>query len=132
MRMIRHVVIATAVVLVAMSSACGSDRQGGGSGGGDRREPPPGGLTVAQALESEVGPIRVKGAVVARGDDVRLCDALAESFPPQCAAANLRLVGFDVDTAEGVQHEGAVRWVESVSVVGTREGDTLTVDARLR
>lgn len=132
MRTTRHVVIATAVVLLAISSACGRDREGGGSGGGDRPKPPPGGLTVAQALESEVGPIRVKGAVVARGDDIRLCDTLAESFPPQCGGANLRLVGFDVDMAEGVQQEGTVRWAENVSVVGTREGNTLTVDDRRR
>ena len=59
---------------------------------------------------------------------MRICDAIAESFPPQCGGPSLRLAGYDVGTAAGVQEHEGVRWAENVSVFGTRDGDTLTVD----
>ncbi|MFN2471554.1 MAG: hypothetical protein ABR583_11325 [Gaiellaceae bacterium] len=86
------------------------------------------GLTVAQALRSELdGPLLVRGALVADGKHTRLCDALAESYPPQCAGesvevAGLDLAGFDLERA------GQVRWAEQVKLLGTVEEGVLTVD----
>ena len=69
----------------------------------------------------------VKGFVVQTGDEIRLCSALAESFPPQCGGPSLAIEGaVDADFAA----EGDVRWTENeVSLLGDVEGDVLRVSA---
>ena len=123
--------IIVVMTLFAISAACGGSN-GIRPSGGDEDEGQPRALTVAEALKADERQMRVKGAVLAREEDVRLCDALAQSFPPQCGAPSLRLVGFDMTSAEGMQEAGTVRWAENISVVGTRSGDTLTIDPRRR
>lgn len=90
--------------------------------------PADGGLTVGEAKASELeGPLMVGGFLVAEGDTVRLCDALAESFPPQCGGDSLVVEGLDLD-AYDTQSEGDVRWTdEPVAVLGDVDGDTLRV-----
>jgi hypothetical protein len=81
---------------------------------------------VQEAIDSDLdGPLMVKGFVVQTGDEVRLCSALAESFPPQCGGPSLAVEGpVDADFAE----EGDVRWTErEVSLLGDVEGDVLRV-----
>jgi hypothetical protein len=91
--------------------------------------PVPGGaLTVAEALESELDePLLVEGALVAVADEVRLCSALAESFPPQCGGPSLPVQGLDLETVEGLAREGVVAWAESASVLGTVEDGILKI-----
>jgi hypothetical protein len=52
-----------------------------------------------------------RGFLVDTGDDVRLCDALAESFPPQCGGESFRVEGELPD----------VRWSEAQGVRWTDE-----------
>lgn len=68
-----------------------------------------GALTVSDALESGASAgMSVSGFLVIDDSGARLCDALAESYPPQCAADSIPVTGFEesVDvplvTAQGV------------------------------
>lgn len=111
----------------------------GASGGDDAApgQPPPaagtpgpgGGLTVREALETDAdGPLMVRGTLIAEGDDVRLCYAVAESYPPQCGRPWLRVEGLDLATVDGLQEAENVRWTErEVSLLGDVEGDVLRV-----
>jgi hypothetical protein len=89
--------------------------------GGPRDEP---GLSVAEALTH--GPtddlVTVTGALFVDADGtVRLCDAIAESFPPQCGGARIEVEGLDLDTVENLQTEGEVSWAEGVTLFGSVE-----------
>lgn len=88
------------------------------------------GLSVAEALASDLdGPIAVGGYLVADADGVRLCDVLAESYPPQCGGEGaLTVEGLDVDAYPVEEAEG-VRWTNDLVVVlGTMEDGVLVVD----
>jgi hypothetical protein len=82
------------------------------------------GLTVAQALTH--GPtddlVTVSGALFVDADGtVRLCDAIAESFPPQCGGDRIVVEGLDLDEIDDLQEESDVRWAESVTLFGSVE-----------
>jgi hypothetical protein len=86
-------------------------------------DPGAGGITVAEALEH--GPtddiVSVTGALFVGADGiVRLCDAIAESFPPQCGGASLLVEGLDLSTIE-LEEANGVRWAESVTLLGSVE-----------
>jgi hypothetical protein len=51
-----------------------------------------------------------RGFLVDAGDAVRLCDALAESYPPQCAGESLLVEG-DLPKVDWSETEG-VRWTD--------------------
>ncbi|MGH8935804.1 MAG: hypothetical protein ACRDXD_06010 [Acidimicrobiia bacterium] len=86
------------------------------------------GLSVEEALASDSEePVLVNGALFARAGEVRLCSAVAESFPPQCAGAWLIVEGLDLAQVPDLQTEGEVSWSESVQVLGRVEGDRLVV-----
>jgi hypothetical protein len=117
-----------------LAAACG------GSGGDDAPQPGPpssgapipgGGLTVEEAIASDLeGPLMVTGALFAVADGpVRLCSAIAESYPPQCGGASLVVEGLDLATVPDLQVEGDVSWAEGASVLGTVEDGVLTVSA---
>jgi hypothetical protein len=75
---------------------------------------PGGGLTVSEAIASDLeGPLQVKGYVI----DGRLCEAILESQPPQCGEPSLRIEGDVPD----------VRADEQVSVIGDVEGDAIRI-----
>ena len=81
------------------------------------------GISVQEAFEH--GPtddiVAVSGALFVDAEGtVRLCDAIAESFPPQCGGPSLlveglNLAGLELDEANGV------RWAESVTLLGSVE-----------
>ena len=78
------------------------------------------GMTVAEALTH--GPtddlVTVTGALFVDADGtVRLCDAIAESFPPQCGGDRIVVEGLDLDDVDGLQEENGVRWAESCHTV---------------
>ena len=82
------------------------------------------GMSVADALAH--GPtddlVSVSGALfVAPDGTVRLCDAIAESFPPQCGGASIEVSGLDLPTVADLQVANGVRWAESVVVFGSVE-----------
>ena len=101
--------------------ATSSDTDGLGSAVGP-------GISVSEAKSSTAEPpFLVNGALVAANGEVKLCEALAESFPPQCGGSYLVVSGLDVDGLEGLQTEGDVSWLPATQILGTVEGDQLTV-----
>ena len=61
---------------------------------------PGGGLSVQEAIDSEVdGPLMVRGYVIERGGELRLCDGILESDPPQCGEPSLRIEANGVDVS---------------------------------
>lgn len=77
-------------------------------------------LQVADALGRRGEPVRVGGALFVDGDGrVLLCEAIAESFPPQCGGRRLEVVGLDLTTIAGLQAANGVRWAEAVELSGT-------------
>ena len=110
-----------AAVLAALTLAgCGGDDEP--AGGGDPAE-----ISVEEAVDHE-GPAVVTGSLLANGDDVKLCAALAESFPPQCGGASLRVEGLKLAEVDGLITEGDVSWTDRpVQLLGIVEDETLTV-----
>jgi hypothetical protein len=104
----RLISLAALVALTGAAAACG------GGEGSRPTEPaataagtvpaapgPP--LTVDEALAASDGAVRVTGYLVAEdGAPVRLCSALAESYPPQCGVASLVVEGLDLSSVEGL------------------------------
>lgn len=61
-------------------------------------------------------------------DQARLCEALAESFPPQCAGGSVELSGLEQGTVVGLEvaEDAAVLWTNyPLTVSGTVEGGSL-------
>jgi hypothetical protein len=85
---------------------------------------PGSGLTVAQALTHQMTEdlVTVTGALFVDADGVvRLCDAIAESFPPQCGADRIVVEGLDLESVADLQTEGDVSWAEGVTLFGSVE-----------
>ncbi len=89
-----------------------------------------GGLTVTAALQTDaIGIVAVQGFVVATAEDVRLCEALAESFPPQCGGASIVLEGLEQIDPEELSTEGDVSWTNlTVTILGELIDGTLVTD----
>ena len=89
-----------------------------------------GGLTVPEALQTDaVGTIAVQGFVVLDAQGTRLCEALAESYPPQCGGAFLMLSGLETIDPDELQTAEGVTWSnEPVTVLGEITDGTLSVD----
>lgn len=129
--------VALLTLALALSlAACGSGDDGNDGGGDGSAAPAPGeALSVEEALASTLaGPLLVQGFIVARdGEPVRLCDLLAESYPPQCGGASLVVEGLDLDTVEGLTRTAEpdlaqAAWSEAtVSVLGEVADGVLTV-----
>ena len=82
------------------------------------------GLSVAEALTH--GPtddlVTVTGALFVDPDgSVRLCDAILESFPPQCGGDRIEVDGLDLDSIPNLQTEGDLSWAEGVTLFGSVE-----------
>jgi hypothetical protein len=92
-------------------------------------------LTIADASGAPDGPVQsiadaianagdapghVQGALLIDADGtVRLCEALAESFPPQCGGRRLVVDGLDLDSLGALQDENGARWLDSATLFGT-------------
>ena len=50
-----------------------------------------------------------------------LCDAIAESFPPQCGGDRIAVDGLDLATVAGLQEANGVQWAEGVVLLGSVE-----------
>ncbi len=82
------------------------------------------GMSVADALGHQPtdGVVTVSGALFVNADGtVLLCDAIAESFPPQCGGERIRVTGLDLAAVPGLQTEGEVSWAEGVTLLGSVE-----------
>ena len=88
-----------AVLLSVLAlTACG----GGGEGKQAETAPAPsagaaipgGGLSIQEAIDSDLdGPLLVRGYLIERDGELRLCEAILESSPPQCGEPSLRVDG---------------------------------------
>ncbi|HJP70442.1 MAG TPA: hypothetical protein VJ975_01845 [Candidatus Limnocylindria bacterium] len=89
-----------------------------GNQGGDT------GMSVSEALGHRATDdlVVVSGALFVNADGaVLLCEAIAESFPPQCGGARLEVHGLDLSSIDALQREGDVRWAESAVLFGSVE-----------
>ncbi len=89
-----------------------------------------GGATIPEAIAyqgQEV--IAVKGYVVRDGENDKLCEVLAESYPPQCGGATLTIENPEtLDNLALIEAEG-VQWSEDyVTVFGHISDGVLTID----
>jgi hypothetical protein len=86
-------------------------------------EPGDAGMSVADAIGHQPTDdiVAVSGALfVAADGSVLLCDAIAESFPPQCGGARMSVRGLDLGSLE-LQQANGVRWSEGVTLLGSVE-----------
>ena len=82
------------------------------------------GLSVADALGHRATDdlVHVTGALfIAADGTIQLCDAIAESFPPQCGGDRIAVRGLDPADVEGLEEANGVRWAESVTLFGSVE-----------
>jgi hypothetical protein len=110
-----------AILLAAAAlAACGGD-----DGAGD----PAGAVSIEEAVDAGSDePQLVSGNLLALGEEIRLCSALAESFPPQCGGASLVVEGLILADVDGVVTEGDVSWTDRpVELLGVVVDGTLTV-----
>jgi len=90
------------------------------------------GISVSEALASKLaGPLLVRGWILSRNGESRLCNFLTDSLPPQCGEPSLIVQGLDIATVAGVRSEGDTVWSsEPALLLGDVKGKTLTVGAR--
>ncbi len=112
---------ATTLAAIALG-ACG-----GGAADGDSNEDGADGADGAGAGAS-VGSSATGFLVVVGAGPVRLCAALAESFPPQCGGDSTTVVGLDLGEIVDVESEADVRWTAApITLAGLLDGERLTV-----
>ncbi|MGZ8474723.1 MAG: hypothetical protein ACXWWQ_00665 [Candidatus Limnocylindria bacterium] len=77
------------------------------------------GISVTEALAFVGGePVLVNGALFIDAEGgVLLCEAIAESFPPQCGGARLEVQGLDPD-GQLLEEANGVRWAEATQLLG--------------
>ena len=87
--------------------------------------------TVSQSpKQSHMKPVAVHGYVVRTPTAAQLCEALAESYPPQCGGASLTLVNPDATDGLPLIEDGDVQWSpDLVILIGTVTSNELTIDA---
>ena len=113
-------------------AACGSDEA---STGQTSTQPPSvagiaagPGISIEEAIALESSePVLVNGWVYARGGEVRFCDAIAKSYPPQCPGASLLVDGLKLEEVDGLQRASGVAWSERTQLLGVVADGKLTV-----
>ena len=132
----RLALLALLLASVLGASACGGTEPAAeppAAPAGPPAAPPE--LTIEEALASPPeGPVTVTGFLLAsENEPVRLCSALAESYPPQCGVASLTIEGLDLDTVEGLTRPddpqfAHTAWTDQpIALTGEVTGDVLAV-----
>lgn len=128
-----HLLVCLSVALLLV--ACGGGEPAGlGDGPATATSDPASGTTprtyrLEEALEVRPeGPVSVVGLLIDDGSGWRLCGAVAESYPPQCAGESVRVSGLDPDRHRLEEAQG-VRWKQDATVLGELRGDELVVSA---
>ena len=87
-------------------------------------------MSVSDALSGDVtGAAAVKGFLVVDAGGARLCEVLAESYPPQCGGAALPITNYEQFLGVPVQEAQRVTWTDDVvSFIGLIVDGTLIVD----
>ena len=95
---------------------------------GEPTGPPAPGVPVATVADASIdGGFAITGYYIADGESARLCEALAESFPPQCGGASIgfdNTAGADLGT---LSIEQGVTWSEEPVLVTGRVVDGVFV-----
>ena len=88
------------------------------------------GLSVSEAISYKGSqPVAVHGYVVRTFEAAQLCEALAESYPPQCGGASLALVNPDATDGVPLVEDGEVQWSPDIVIlIGTVTGNEFTID----
>jgi hypothetical protein len=100
-----------------------------------------GGLTVSEALSTDAtGILAVQGNLFDDGSGLRLCEVLAESFPPQCPEPAIPIQGLEtddipdlLDTGQAaVQMSQGVTWTDAyITLFGELIDGALVVDLQV-
>ena len=127
----RLFLLAVVIIASVVVAACGDDDGDLVSGPISGVGP---GISIGEVFASNLtGPLLINGFLHVQNDQARLCEVLAESFPPQCAGRSLVVKGLDLMTMDGLTSEGSVTWSDQpVQVLGTVEGEVLTVAGTVR
>jgi len=109
-----------------------ADGNGGNGGSGAAGGTFPAGteaISVPDALASAGdGVVLVEGFLVITPNGARLCEALAESFPPQCGGDSVILDEPEPSALDQLTTEGDVSWTDQpVQMLGSVDGDTMSV-----
>lgn len=76
------------------------------------------GLSISDALSTDAaGPLMVRGYYVDSGSGPMLCEALAESFPPQCGGASIPLGDLSAVDPDSIQTERSTSWSDDALFV---------------
>ena len=118
------------IVFALGLAACGSDADGepapqppavAGIGAGP-------GISIDEAIAFESNePLLVNGNIWADGNKIYFCDAVAESYPPQCAGVRLEVVGVKLAEVDGLQRVGEIAWTERTQLLGVVADGKITV-----
>ncbi len=92
--------------------------------------PAEGGLTVSEALATDAtGTIAIQGFLLVDQSGARLCDALAESYPPQCGGASVPIVDYEEMVDVPLASAQGVTWTDTtVTFCGELVDGVFTVD----
>ncbi|MGI9649067.1 MAG: hypothetical protein ACR2OI_11155 [Acidimicrobiia bacterium] len=92
--------------------------------------PADGGLTVTDALASDVaGTLAVQGFLLVNAEEARLCEALAESYPPQCGGTSIVITGYEEMVSVPVVNAQGISWTDDLATFfGEIVDGTLVVD----
>lgn len=105
----------------------------GATGTASTGVPVDGGLTVSEALgTSATGIIAIQGFIFDDGSGTKLCEALAESFPPQCGVASIAITGYEGSSTVPAVSEQGVTWTDQpVTLFGEIIDGTYVVDSTI-
>ncbi|MFC3689432.1 hypothetical protein [Aquipuribacter hungaricus] len=103
-----------------LEGSVGCDDTPGATGTGGVESGADGSVPVGEAVAGGVqGPFLMSGYLVAVGGDVRLCEALAESSPPQCGGTSVPLEPAQPPAGATTTTQGDVTWSDApVAVEG--------------
>lgn len=87
------------------------------------------GLSATEALASELDlPLLVNGFLISDGTTTRLCEAILESYPPQCGGPFLLVENVDLASFPNMRTEGGVSWIDDfVQLLGPVDDGLLRV-----
>jgi hypothetical protein len=120
------------IALAIGATACG------GAADSEPTAPPPAppiagigagpGISIEEAIALESPePLLVNGWIHAEDGVIRLCDAIAESYPPQCPGVSLIVVGLKLEEVDGLQRASGVAWSERTQLLGVVADGKITV-----
>jgi hypothetical protein len=123
--------LALFILLALAVAACGSEEN---SEPAPQTTPPIAGIAAgpgisideAIAIDSDE-PLLVNGNIWAEGDKVYFCDAVAESYPPQCAGVRLEVEGVKLAEVDGLQRASGIAWTERTQLLGVVADGKITV-----